>query len=155
MFETSYFFFLASLCLTAMFPILGSPLSMGGALIGMSFCWVSLMSTFASSWYGYILFLVYVGGLLVLFIYVCMVSSNFPFTVSLSMSFFVLGLAVLVGFFLPMSVPKRILGFSLYESGECLSLILFISLAVVLLAAFLAVARIVSGGGSLVIESGE
>nr|YP_004934948.1 NADH dehydrogenase subunit 6 [Peronia peronii]AEQ93866.1 NADH dehydrogenase subunit 6 [Peronia peronii] len=155
MFETGYFFLFSLFCLMAMFPIMGSPLSMGGVLIAVSFCSVSLMSIFASSWYGYILFLVYIGGLLVLFIYVCMVSSNFPFTISPSMSFIVFGLAALAGMFISSSLPKRVLGFSLYECGEHLSLILFVGLAIVLLAAFLAVARIVSGGGSLVIESRE
>nr|YP_003495113.1 NADH dehydrogenase subunit 6 [Platevindex mortoni]ADD37168.1 NADH dehydrogenase subunit 6 [Platevindex mortoni]UZH97740.1 NADH dehydrogenase subunit 6 [Platevindex mortoni] len=153
MFELGYFFSFFVLCLMAMFPITGSPLSMGGALIATSFCLVSLMAIFSSSWYGYVLFLVYIGGLLVLFIYVCMVSSNFPFVLSPSLTFFVVGLAALAGLFMPSSLPKRVLGGSLYEAGGDLSLFLFVSLVVILLAAFLAVARIVSGGGSLAIES--
>nr|YP_010574486.1 NADH dehydrogenase subunit 6 [Onchidium reevesii]ADZ61657.1 NADH dehydrogenase subunit 6 [Onchidium reevesii]UZH97727.1 NADH dehydrogenase subunit 6 [Onchidium reevesii] len=153
MFELSHLFLFFVLFSMALFPVMGSPLSMGGALIATSFGVVSLMSIFSSSWYGYVLFLVYIGGLLVLFIYVCMVSSNFPFMINPSLAFSVFGLAGLAGLFMPSTQPKRILGGSLYETGAELSLFLFVSLVVILLAAFLAVARIVAGGGSLVIES--
>nr|WDD39320.1 NADH dehydrogenase subunit 6 [Onchidium reevesii] len=153
MFKVGYLFLLFTLCTMSVFPIINSPLSMGGALIVMSFCSVSLLSVFASSWYSYILFLVYIGGMLVLFIYVCMVSSNFPLTLNPSMFFMVFGLALVASMFLPTSLGGRVLGYSLYESGEWLPLLLFVGLAVVLLAVFLAVARVVSGGGALMIES--
>jgi high-affinity Fe2+/Pb2+ permease len=35
-------------------------------------------------WFAYVLFLVYVGGLLVLFIYICLVRRNYPITFRMS-----------------------------------------------------------------------
>nr|YP_009262607.1 NADH dehydrogenase subunit 6 [Conus striatus]ANI87272.1 NADH dehydrogenase subunit 6 [Conus striatus] len=60
-------------------PMMSQPLSLG-LVIMMStllMCLVSGMTT--SAWYGYILFLIYVGGLLVMFAYVAALSPNVLF----------------------------------------------------------------------------
>nr|NP_007341.1 NADH dehydrogenase subunit 6 [Albinaria caerulea]P48922.1 RecName: Full=NADH-ubiquinone oxidoreductase chain 6; AltName: Full=NADH dehydrogenase subunit 6 [Albinaria caerulea]CAA58308.1 ND6 [Albinaria caerulea] len=54
-----------------------NPMSLLLALLTLSLCAVLWLGSFMSSWYAYILFIVYIGGILVLFIYVCMISSNY------------------------------------------------------------------------------
>nr|YP_002791082.1 NADH dehydrogenase subunit 6 [Onchidella celtica]AAR21545.2 NADH dehydrogenase subunit 6 [Onchidella celtica] len=145
--------FLLTFCLMMMFPVMGSPLSLGGTLVLVSFALVSVVALISSTWYGYILFLVYVGGLLVLFIYVCMVSSNYPFTVNPSLMASAMAAGLLAMLLAPWSLPWRVLGSSVSESGVELPLFLLMALVTILLAAFLATARIVLGPGSIKIES--
>nr|YP_009509704.1 NADH dehydrogenase subunit 6 [Antarctoneptunea aurora]AXF46320.1 NADH dehydrogenase subunit 6 [Antarctoneptunea aurora] len=62
-----------------MLPLMTQPLSLG-LVIMMStlfMCFISAITL--SSWYGYILFLIYVGGLLVMFAYVAALSPNVLF----------------------------------------------------------------------------
>nr|YP_010454065.1 NADH dehydrogenase subunit 6 [Euprymna brenneri]QXJ42042.1 NADH dehydrogenase subunit 6 [Euprymna brenneri] len=55
------------------------PLSLGFMLMNMVFIVSILMSMIVFSWYGYLLFLVYVGGMLVMFMYVISLIPNFIF----------------------------------------------------------------------------
>nr|YP_010233767.1 NADH dehydrogenase subunit 6 [Brunneifusus ternatanus]QTA29867.1 NADH dehydrogenase subunit 6 [Brunneifusus ternatanus] len=62
-----------------MLPLMSQPLSLG-LIIMMStllMCFTSAVTL--SSWYGYILFLIYVGGLLVMFAYVAALAPNVLF----------------------------------------------------------------------------
>nr|APH08613.1 NADH dehydrogenase subunit 6 [Conus venulatus]ATZ69985.1 NADH dehydrogenase subunit 6 [Conus venulatus]ATZ70037.1 NADH dehydrogenase subunit 6 [Conus venulatus]ATZ70089.1 NADH dehydrogenase subunit 6 [Conus venulatus]ATZ70180.1 NADH dehydrogenase subunit 6 [Conus venulatus] len=60
-------------------PMMSQPLSLGLVIMvsTLFMCMVSGMTT--SVWYGYILFLIYVGGLLVMFAYVAALSPNVLF----------------------------------------------------------------------------
>nr|ATZ70401.1 NADH dehydrogenase subunit 6 [Conus boavistensis]ATZ70804.1 NADH dehydrogenase subunit 6 [Conus diminutus] len=60
-------------------PMMSQPLSLGLVIMvsTLFMCLVSSMTT--SAWYGYILFLIYVGGLLVMFAYVAALSPNVLF----------------------------------------------------------------------------
>nr|ATZ69777.1 NADH dehydrogenase subunit 6 [Conus miruchae] len=60
-------------------PMMSQPLSLGLVIMisTLFMCLVSSMIT--SAWYGYILFLIYVGGLLVMFAYVAALSPNILF----------------------------------------------------------------------------
>nr|QHD26810.1 NADH dehydrogenase subunit 6 [Melo melo] len=60
-------------------PLMMQPLSLGLTIMlsTLFMCMVSSMTL--SSWYGYILFLIYVGGLLVMFAYVAALSPNVLF----------------------------------------------------------------------------
>nr|ATZ70297.1 NADH dehydrogenase subunit 6 [Conus vulcanus] len=60
-------------------PMMSQPLSLGLVIMILTLfmCLVSSMTT--SAWYGYILFLIYVGGLLVMFAYVAALSPNVLF----------------------------------------------------------------------------
>nr|ARK18789.1 NADH dehydrogenase subunit 6 [Conus cloveri] len=60
-------------------PMMSQPLSLGLVIMisTLFMCLVSGMTT--SAWYGYILFLIYVGGLLVMFAYVAALSPNILF----------------------------------------------------------------------------
>nr|YP_009166770.1 NADH dehydrogenase subunit 6 [Conus tribblei]ALC75030.1 NADH dehydrogenase subunit 6 [Conus tribblei] len=60
-------------------PMMSQPLSLG-LIIMMSTLFMCLVSGMTvSAWYGYILFLIYVGGLLVMFAYVAALSPNVLF----------------------------------------------------------------------------
>nr|UKZ48254.1 NADH dehydrogenase subunit 6 [Punctum randolphii] len=136
-----------------MFTMVGSPMGLVGLLILMSFFMVSLMSVLVSSWYAYMLFLVYVGGLLVMFIYICMISSNY--TMELSMNIFYLTVVVLLlsGNYMLINTSKVMLGGYSNLAAYDFPLELLISLAVLLLATFLAMVQtIFCGGTSLKIE---
>nr|YP_010849325.1 NADH dehydrogenase subunit 6 [Conus tessulatus]WGH10450.1 NADH dehydrogenase subunit 6 [Conus tessulatus] len=60
-------------------PMMSQPLSLGLVIMVLTLlmCLVSGMTI--SAWYGYILFLIYVGGLLVMFAYVAALSPNVLF----------------------------------------------------------------------------
>nr|BDL61399.1 NADH dehydrogenase subunit 6 [Percnon planissimum] len=74
--------------LSIMFTQLSHPLSMGLVLL-MQTTLIAItvgLSTY-TFWFSYILFLVFLGGMLVLFIYVASLASNEPFSFSLFPSF--------------------------------------------------------------------
>nr|UEK75527.1 NADH dehydrogenase subunit 6 [Eupeodes confrater] len=74
------------LMLAFMFMQMNHPLSMGMMLLiqTVMICCVSGLMT-KSFWFSYILFLIFIGGMLVLFIYVTSLASNEMFTFSLKM----------------------------------------------------------------------
>nr|YP_004934884.1 NADH dehydrogenase subunit 6 [Ovatella vulcani]AEQ93846.1 NADH dehydrogenase subunit 6 [Ovatella vulcani] len=157
MFELAEYSGLLTLFLIASFPIFTSPIGLGGMLVLISFMLVVQLAMYFSGWYAYILFLVYIGGLLVLFIYVCMVSSNYRLSASPKVVVPVVLRVLVASVLVTGATSTKILGFSGWESGGALSLGLFIGLVILLLVAFLAVARIITGGsvaGSIAVSVG-
>nr|YP_009742291.1 NADH dehydrogenase subunit 6 [Mammilla kurodai]QID90386.1 NADH dehydrogenase subunit 6 [Mammilla kurodai] len=71
-----------------MFPLMAQPLSLGLSIMMSTLLMCMLTSMFLSSWYGYILFLIYVGGLLVMFAYVSALSPNVLFSGGGALVFF-------------------------------------------------------------------
>nr|YP_009192127.1 NADH dehydrogenase subunit 6 [Granata lyrata]ALK03371.1 NADH dehydrogenase subunit 6 [Granata lyrata] len=71
-----------SLCMSvaAVLPLMAQPLSLGFCIMLYSVLSCTCIGLMGSSWYGYILFLVYVGGLLVMFAYVSALAPNNFFT---------------------------------------------------------------------------
>nr|QTT61348.1 NADH dehydrogenase subunit 6 [Nassarius nitidus] len=69
-------------------PLMMQPLSLGLVVMisTLLMCFISAITL--SSWYGYILFLIYVGGLLVMFAYVAALSPNVLFGKGTPMLFF-------------------------------------------------------------------
>nr|AXA45320.1 NADH dehydrogenase subunit 6 [Marshallena sp. MNHN IM 2013-9821] len=68
-----------SFSMLLMLPLMSQPLSLG-LIIMLSTLLMCIMSAITiSSWYGYILFLIYVGGLLVMFAYVAALAPNVLF----------------------------------------------------------------------------
>nr|YP_009059451.1 NADH dehydrogenase subunit 6 [Aliger gigas]AIN37247.1 NADH dehydrogenase subunit 6 [Aliger gigas]QWL25115.1 NADH dehydrogenase subunit 6 [Aliger gigas] len=61
-------------------PLMAQPLSLGLIIMLMTLMMCCLSALLISSWYGYILFLIYVGGLLVMFAYVAALSPNVLFS---------------------------------------------------------------------------
>nr|YP_009671928.1 NADH dehydrogenase subunit 6 [Strahlaxius plectrorhynchus]QCX31788.1 NADH dehydrogenase subunit 6 [Strahlaxius plectrorhynchus] len=80
------FLFIFSGAMSLMFTRLNHPLSMGIVLL-LQTCMVCIASGLVgnSFWFSYILFLVFLGGMLVLFIYVASLASNESFKLSLKM----------------------------------------------------------------------
>nr|CAM58005.1 NADH deshidrogenase subunit 6 [Littorina saxatilis] len=69
-------------------PLMAQPLSLGLCIMVSTLFLCSLAAATLSAWYGYILFLIYVGGLLVMFAYVAALSPNVLFSGSGSLLFF-------------------------------------------------------------------
>nr|BAJ09652.1 NADH dehydrogenase subunit 6 [Cerithidea djadjariensis]BAJ09660.1 NADH dehydrogenase subunit 6 [Cerithidea djadjariensis]BDA99912.1 NADH dehydrogenase subunit 6 [Pirenella pupiformis] len=67
------------LCSVFLFPLMAQPLSLGLSIMFSTMLLCLAVGMFLSSWYGYILFLIYVGGLLVMFAYVAALSPNVLF----------------------------------------------------------------------------
>nr|QXM18103.1 NADH dehydrogenase subunit 6 [Babylonia zeylanica] len=90
-----------SLTLSTLFtlPLMIQPLSLGLVIILSTLLMCLISAITLSSWYGYILFLIYVGGLLVMFAYVAALSPNVLFGSGLPMIFFLLLMFPLIIFF--------------------------------------------------------
>nr|YP_010852740.1 NADH dehydrogenase subunit 6 [Philagra albinotata]WGL39480.1 NADH dehydrogenase subunit 6 [Philagra albinotata] len=85
---------------TTMFPMMKHPLSMGFMLLVQTIfsCMVNSMSL-SSYWFSYILFIIFIGGMMVLFIYVASVASNEKFKFSFSM-FMLINMFIMMSFML-------------------------------------------------------
>lgn len=85
-------------------PLIIQPLSLGLVVIISTLLMCFIRAITLSSWYGYILFLIYVGGLLVIFAYVAALSPNVLFGKGTPVIFFLtILLPVSLGFyFLPL-----------------------------------------------------
>ena len=70
------------------FPLMAQPLSLGLTIMISTLLICILSATFLSAWYAYILFLIYVGGLLVIFAYVAALSPNVLFGGASALIFF-------------------------------------------------------------------
>nr|ABJ55883.1 NADH dehydrogenase subunit 6 [Smaragdinella calyculata] len=144
-----------SIFLSMSFPLYSWPISLGAVLVLLSLCFVSVMSFMGSWWYSYILFLVYIGGLLVMFIYVCLISSNYTFFSSNSFAGLLVASSVLAYWQSIKPFSKSFSGVSLFDAGEDLisdsSLWLFGGLVVLLLVMMLVVVRS-SGSGAITVK---
>nr|YP_003204817.1 NADH dehydrogenase subunit 6 [Tritia reticulata]ACF04898.1 NADH dehydrogenase subunit 6 [Tritia reticulata] len=69
-------------------PLMMQPLSLGLVVMTSTLLMCFISAITLSSWYGYILFLIYVGGLLVMFAYVAALSPNVLFGKGTPMLFF-------------------------------------------------------------------
>nr|YP_010574745.1 NADH dehydrogenase subunit 6 [Doris odhneri]UZI00316.1 NADH dehydrogenase subunit 6 [Doris odhneri] len=138
------------------FPLLKNPISMAAMIVVISLCLVSAISVFSSFWFSYVLFLVYVGGLLVMFIYICLVSSNFPFKFSVNGLIFALFCSFMISLSNKGALTVNFLGYSSWVTGDSLAetknISIFLFLAVLLLAMLLVVVR-VSGASSFVVSN--
>nr|AOQ30900.1 NADH dehydrogenase subunit 6 [Pleurobranchaea sp. TY-2016] len=147
----SYLVFLM-LCFTLFY----SPVSMVGILMIISVSMVGILSFFGSFWYSYILFLIYVGGLLVLLIYICLVSSNYPIKLSSSGVVLVVFGSLISSLMSSWLLPNMFLGTSSWGAGMSLvegsNVSIFLFLVVLLLAMLLIVVRISGVGSSIVVN---
>jgi len=71
-------FIILRICLSLLFliPLILQPLRLGLCIILLTSSLCLFSSLFTTSWYSYILFLVFVGGLLVIFAYVAVLAPN-------------------------------------------------------------------------------
>nr|YP_010988166.1 NADH dehydrogenase subunit 6 [Eunaticina papilla]WOP07008.1 NADH dehydrogenase subunit 6 [Eunaticina papilla] len=82
-----------------MFPLMSQPLSLGLSIMISTLLLCMVTAIFVSPWYAYILFLIYVGGLLVMFAYVSALSPNVLFTSAGSLIFFLVSFILLMSIF--------------------------------------------------------
>nr|YP_009975994.1 NADH dehydrogenase subunit 6 [Scyllarides haanii]QNK05438.1 NADH dehydrogenase subunit 6 [Scyllarides haanii] len=103
--------------LSILFIQLSHPLSAGITLL-IQTSLVALASGLVSSsfWFSYILFLIFLGGMLVLFIYVASLASNEAFKVSLTLSTFILSITLTVSFSILLLDPIITLNNSLFDT---------------------------------------
>ncbi len=111
-----------------------------------------------SSWFAYVLFLIFIGGLIVMFVYVCLLSSNYQFF-SVSPALGVLTGLVSFSFSINLPNQDRIFGFNIDNSPESISTgieiaetrnsSVLIFLATLLFANLLAVVSITKDGGTV------
>ena len=101
-----------------MFPLINQPLRLGLAIIGSTIFICVIIAFYLSSWYGFILFLIYVGGLLVIFAYVATLSPNTLFGGAARIIFF-LGAQIVLPFSLYFSpfLDLKILNFQTHSEG--------------------------------------
>ena len=149
--------FLILSVLVISFPVFYSPVRLIGILIVIRLRFVVALSVFGSFWYSYILGLIYVGGLLVLFIYICLVRRNFPIRIQLDRVLLVLATAFLCFSFRgSFSLPLKVLGGRTRGCGaslvEARNVSIFLFLVVLLLAMLLVVVR-VSGVGRAIVAN--
>nr|ALO76507.1 NADH deshydrogenase subunit 6 [Omalium rivulare] len=87
----------SSIILSMIFLFLNHPLSMGMILLIQTLC-VALITGLKSVnfWYSYILFLIMVGGMLVLFMYMTSIASNEKFKFSSKISMMIIMLTVVM-----------------------------------------------------------
>nr|YP_010944818.1 NADH dehydrogenase subunit 6 [Bathothauma lyromma]WMC20952.1 NADH dehydrogenase subunit 6 [Bathothauma lyromma] len=113
LFMVSLGFSLSSVCLMVI-----QPLSLGFILMLLTLFISGLLGMITFSWYGYLLFLVYIGGLLVMFMYVISLVPNLIFV---SSKVFMYMIMIFFGFlFMNFLVSKEFISidiksFSLFE----------------------------------------
>nr|AEP39140.1 NADH dehydrogenase subunit 6 [Oncomelania hupensis hupensis] len=82
-------------CSVLMFPLMAQPLSLGLSIMLSTLFLCMSSAMLISSWYAYILFLIYVGGLLVMFAYVAALSPNTLFSGTNVIIFFIVLSAII------------------------------------------------------------
>nr|YP_009743686.1 NADH dehydrogenase subunit 6 [Notocochlis gualtieriana]QIE12003.1 NADH dehydrogenase subunit 6 [Notocochlis gualtieriana] len=107
-----------------MFPLMAQPLSLGLSIMISTFLLCSVTAMLISSWYAYILFLIYVGGLLVMFAYVSALSPNVLFSgMSSVILFFIFSMVFMsLLYFYPFSDLSSILYNSSYTEMKQLKM---------------------------------
>nr|ALO70526.1 NADH deshydrogenase subunit 6 [Diartiger fossulatus] len=71
-----------NMIMSILFLLLNHPMSMGLILLIQTLLISMIMSSINNPWYSYIMFLIMVGGMLILFIYMTSIASNEPFKMS-------------------------------------------------------------------------
>nr|QZJ45830.1 NADH dehydrogenase subunit 6 [Holotrichia parallela] len=95
-----------SLISTITFLLLKHPMSLGLTLLIQTIVTTLTMGYFnLNFWYSYILFLVMIGGMLVLFIYMTSVASNEKFTFSIKITLMIILMFLIMLFFMMMMDP--------------------------------------------------
>nr|ARH54491.1 NADH dehydrogenase subunit 6 [Melolontha hippocastani] len=91
---------------SAIFLLLKHPMSLGLILLIQTVMVALTMGFFNMTfWYSYILFLIMIGGMLVLFIYMTSVASNEKFMFSIKITILISSLIILMAFFYSMMDP--------------------------------------------------
>nr|YP_009668617.1 NADH dehydrogenase subunit 6 [Oreohelix idahoensis]QCW57646.1 NADH dehydrogenase subunit 6 [Oreohelix idahoensis]UKG20809.1 NADH dehydrogenase subunit 6 [Oreohelix idahoensis] len=133
----------------SLYIISSSPMEYIFLTLALAFGAAIYLTVFFSSWFAMILFLIYVGGMMVLFIYLCMISSNFISGVSqvLYWKIFMMGaLSIFISFFLNFNY-KGIYNANLLLSGAEINLYIILFLVLLLLLVFFGLVNVLKPGG--------
>nr|WJK73056.1 NADH dehydrogenase subunit 6 [Alviniconcha marisindica] len=105
---------------TLMFPLMAQPLSLGLAIMISTLLMCMLSAILLSAWYAYILFLIYVGGLLVMFAYIAALSPNVLFGGSFTLVFFFIMVFIFASilYFYPFTDYSEIMYYSNFSSSK-------------------------------------
>nr|AJD80533.1 NADH dehydrogenase subunit 6 [Cherax sp. YPL-2015] len=113
-----YFILPITLSMAILFSTLTHPLSMGLTLLAQTILICMLSGLFSPSfWFSYILFLIFLGGMLILFIYVSSLASNEAFKIHLKssllliLSLFLTPIMILLD---PLTLPSKFFNSSLF-----------------------------------------
>lgn len=92
-----------SISISLILPIIAQPLRLGLIIIISTLFLCFIRAIILSPWYGYILFLIYVGGLLVIFAYVSALSPNTLFSrfTPILYLFFIISVWILIFIYQP------------------------------------------------------
>nr|YP_010241784.1 NADH dehydrogenase subunit 6 [Varicospira cancellata]QTI82472.1 NADH dehydrogenase subunit 6 [Varicospira cancellata] len=88
-----------TMAMIMLLPLMKQPLSLGLVIMISTLMMCMLSALFVSSWYAYILFLIYVGGLLVMFAYVAALSPNTLFKKNYPFIMFLLSIPMIMSIF--------------------------------------------------------
>nr|YP_010939946.1 NADH dehydrogenase subunit 6 [Rabdotus mooreanus]WLN31332.1 NADH dehydrogenase subunit 6 [Rabdotus mooreanus] len=138
---------LAILLLSLMMAFVSNPLSLGLMMLMLSFMVVNSLAFIMFTWYAYILFLIYIGGVMVLVIYMSMLSSNY-LMYKMKSSILSLGAVGSLAFYIQSYLYgpfylKKSLWMYLSESPLMLSSIMILILGVLLYLVFLGMVQVV------------
>nr|AUB29957.1 NADH dehydrogenase subunit 6 [Neoceratitis asiatica] len=120
--------YITSLITSIIFIQMNHPLAMGLMLLmqTIQICLLTGLMT-KSFWFSYILFLIFLGGMLVLFIYVTSLASNEMFTLSIKLtlySFFILLLLLFISLFIDKIITSFFIQNNEMQSINSLNMIL-------------------------------
>lgn len=136
--------------LIRIFVLVRRPMGVGVLLFILRLLIAVKIGLIIRSWYAYMLFLVYVGGLLVMFIYICIIRRNYQLGVrkiKLLLPLILINLAILSQY----TINQKLVTFSgLRINGMNLPLFLLLILGVYLLICFIVVINIIFIGGSTI-----
>lgn len=146
MFSTLIFSLIISVAATIF--LAASPLFLGVWIIFLAFLIAVAIALFSTSWLGLIIFIIYVGGLLVIFAYFVALTPNLFIEGRTILSFLALSvfLANILLFLFPFSLPAGFSSRSSHPLSHLMSInsLIIIALAVVLFLALVAVVKICS-----------
>nr|AXS66525.1 NADH dehydrogenase subunit 6 [Coleoptera sp. 29 KM-2017] len=92
-----YFILLLNFILSYLFILMNHPLSLGAILL-MQTLTMSLITGFIlhKFWFSYILFLIMIGGMLIMFIYMTSIASNEKFKIPKKISIFIITFSIII-----------------------------------------------------------
>nr|YP_009868535.1 NADH dehydrogenase subunit 6 [Cofana yasumatsui]QKG63365.1 NADH dehydrogenase subunit 6 [Cofana yasumatsui] len=104
--------------------ILTNPLSIGVMLVSQTFLMTILLNKMMNtSWFMMITFLMMIGGLLILFTYMCSIASNEKFKLNLNLTILLIMLMLILEEMLMETQMSDSLNMLLYQSEELISMV--------------------------------
>nr|YP_009558640.1 NADH dehydrogenase subunit 6 [Partulina redfieldi]AZZ06741.1 NADH dehydrogenase subunit 6 [Partulina redfieldi] len=139
-------FFMVNMLLMSYYWVT-APIVLLFLIISCSMVLSILMGLSHSAWYGYILFLLYVGGVLVLFMYTVILSSNMKIKIISIMRMMFLFMLSLVTSLMVKDFSMLQLGVSITLSSSMMNMHMFMFMGIVLLLVMLSILHLMISTG--------